>query len=573
MKTKVLLVALLAQFINLSASAYDAKVDGIFYNLYTSDKIATVTYYGYHSDSYKYSGQITIPTTVTYNNVRYRVTAIGSDAFYNNTGLTSVSIPSSITSIGSKAFYNCDKLTSVSIPASVTSIGDEAFYDCDGLTSVTIPASVKKINYRAFYHCSKLASVSIPSSVTCIENEAFSETPWRTSWLAEQQDGSCYINSVLYTYKGTMPEGTSVVVENGTTGIAGGAFKGCSNLVSVEIPQSVTSIGSYAFSGCSLTSVSLPTALTYLGSAAFLGCTTLNTIDIPAFTETGGYSSYTSPISGFSNSGYSGDNIFAGCSSLTSATLAEGMTCVYWGMFADCTSLTTVTLPTTITSITASAFRNCENLSTVKVGMQAPIAIDSEVFTNRFLATLVVPEGCKEAYQNAEFWEDFQTIVEEGDIEKCAKPTIAYASGKLTFGCATEGVQFVSTITDDDIKSYNTGEVDLSVTYAIRVYATKPGLGDSKVATATLCWLEQEPDIHTDVIEVKALPVLVQTQGSTISVQGLDAGTEVSVYSIEGKQQGSAVSVNGAAQINTSLQPGSVAVVKIGEKTVKVMVK
>ena len=371
-----------------------------------------------------------------------------------------------------------------------------------------------------------------------------------------------------------MPEGTSVVVENGTTGIAGGAFNGCSNLVSVEIPQSVTSIGSYAFSGCSLTSVSLPTSLTYLGSAAFLGCKSLTAIDIPAFTESGGYNSYSSST-GYSMSGnyYGGRLICAGCTSLTSATLTEGMTQVYDGMFADCTSLTTVTLPTTITSITASAFRNCENLSTVKVGMQAPIAIDSEVFTNRFLATLVVPEGCKEAYQNAEFWEDFQTIVEEGDIEKCAKPTIAYASGKLTFGCATEGVQFVSTITDDDIKSYNTGEVDLSVTYAIRVYATKPGLGDSKVATATLCWLEQEPDIHTDVIEVKALPVLVQTQGSTISVQGLDAGTEVFVYSIEGKQQGSAVAVNGAAQIGTSLQPGSVAVVKIGEKTVKVMVK
>lgn len=242
-------------------------------------------------------------------------------------------------------------------------------------------------------------------------------------------------------------------------------------------------------------------------------------------------------------------------------------------MFADCTSLTTVTLPSTITSIVVSAFWNCENLSTVKVGMQAPFGIDSEVFTNRFLATLIVPEGSKEAYQNAEFWEDFQTIVEEGEIEKCATPSIAYSDGKLTFGCATEGVQFVSTITDDDIKSYNTGEIDLSVTYAIRVYATKPGLGDSKVATATLCWLEQQPDIHTEVIEVKAMPALIQTQGGTITIQGAADGTPISIYSIDGKECGSSIAAGGCATIATSLQPGSVAVVKIGKKAVKVLLK
>ena len=115
--------------------------------------------------------------------------------------------------------------------------------------------------------------------------------------------------------------------------------------------------------------------------------------------------------------------------------------------------------------------------------------------------------------------------------------------------------------------------MQLGVTYNISVYATKAGLGDSKVATATLCWLEQQPDIHTDVIEVKAMPALIQTQGGTITIQGAADGTPISIYSIDGKECGSSIAAGGCATIATSLQPGSVAVVKIGKKAVKVLLK
>jgi hypothetical protein len=101
------------------------------------------------------------------------VRGIGNYAFYNCTGLTSVTIPASVTSIGEKAFYNCYGLTSVTIPASVTRIGTEAFKYCYGLTSVTIPASVTSIGDGAFYYCYGLTTLTIGSGVTYIGYDAF----------------------------------------------------------------------------------------------------------------------------------------------------------------------------------------------------------------------------------------------------------------------------------------------------------------------------------------------------------------------------------------------------------------
>ena len=160
---------------------------------------------------------------------------------------------------------------------------------------------------------------------------------------------------------------------------------------------------------------------------------------------------------------------------------------------------------------------------------------------------------------------------------KCATPTISYSKGVLTFNCETEGAECQSFITDSDISPYTGNKVMLSVTYYITVYATKDGYENSDEATASLCWIDVEPrteGLQEDAVtEVKAVPVLVQTQGGTISVQGPDDGTLVSVYSADGKQYGSAIANNGSAIIATSLQPGSIAIVKIGEKTIRVLLR
>ena len=151
-----------------------------------------------------------------------------------------------------------------------------------------------------------------------------------------------------------------------------------------------------------------------------------------------------------------------------------------------------------------------------------------------FEATLYVPASAINSYKATSPWSSFGTIVaiDGTDVKKCAIPTIAYSGGKLKFSCGTEGVQFISTITDDDIKSYNINEIPLGVTYTISVYATKDGYEKSDVATATLCWIEQQPNMegitHDEdaVAEVKAIPVLIQTEGSTITVQGAKEGTD-----------------------------------------------
>ena len=164
-------------------------------------------------------------------------------------------------------------------------------------------------------------------------------------------------------------------------------------------------------------------------------------------------------------------------------------------------------------------------------------------------------------------------------LEKCATPTISYVNGKLKFSCETEGVKFFSSIKDDDIRSYNDKEeISLGVTYTITVYASKSDHESSDIATATLCWIDQTPSTEgiTDedaVTEVRALPVLIQSKGGVVTVQGAADGTPVSIYDIDGKRYGTIAAERGSSTIATTLRPGSVAIVKIGEKSVKVVIE
>ena len=272
---------------------------------------------------------------------------------------------------------------------------------------------------------------------------------------------------------------------------------------------------------------------------------------------------------------------------MTSVTIPNSVTSIGDNAFSECIGLTSVTIGNSVTSIGDFAFNDVD-IPTVISLIENPFGISGSTFTKNTLknAALYVPMGTIDKYKATKGWKDFlfieeRTVPDGGGGEtpetmKCATPIIGYQNGKLTFNCETEGTTCQYTITDDDIKSGSANEIQLGVTYRISVYATKSGYDDSETATATLCWIDVEPKtegITNGVANVRALPLLILTNGSSLTVSGADDGTPITVYSINGTEAGSAISQNGVATIPTTLQTGSAAIVKFGNKSVKVVVK
>ena len=265
-------------------------------------------------------------------------------------------------------------------------------------------------------------------------------------------------------------------------------------------------------------------------------------------------------------------------------------------IFYDCSGLTSVTIGNSVTSIEKETFYGCNNLLTVVTLIEKPFVIIGKDGTqydkfcctfsrNTFMnATLYVPVGTIGKYRATSGWKDF-VFMEEGtgggtpiipESKQCEKPTISYKDGKLIFSSKTEGATCQYSIADSDIKSGSGNEVELTVTYNISVYASKTGCYNSETATATLCWIDQQPRMEgvvNGVAEVKVRAFLIKNDGGNIVVEGADDGEQVGVYTINGIQVGSAVSRDGTAVVNTALQNGEIAIVKVGGKSVKVMIK
>jgi len=238
MKKKLFLLIAVLLAVGQNAFAYDFSAvapsgQTLYYNLIDGE--AQVTYQqsgswdipGYSN----LSGSLVIPDSVEYSGAWYAVTSIGNNAFHYCNDLTSVTIGGLVTSIGS-AFNGCSGLTSVAIPNSVTSIGNGAFNECSGLTSVTIPNSVTYIG-SAFSGCSGLTSIVVEAGNTHYDSR-----------------DSC--NAIIQTDLNLLIQGCmTTIIPNSVTSIGRYAFFGCSGLTSVTIPNSVTSIVNYAFENCS----------------------------------------------------------------------------------------------------------------------------------------------------------------------------------------------------------------------------------------------------------------------------------------------------------------------------------
>ena len=277
--------------LSMTASAYDAKINGIYFNFDFVNNTAEVSL----GDDY-YSGRVNIPSRVIYNSNDYHVTSIGNAAFADCEELTFVNIPSSVVSIGNSAFDGCIRLSSISMSSSVTSIGNRAFADCDNLRSLILPNSLTSIGTDAFQNCRKLTSVNIPYGLTSISRGAF-----------------MYCVNL-----------TNVTIPNSVTTIDDRAFDGC-ELTTLNIPSSVTSIGSYAFAqNHSLVTVTIPNSVTSIGDAAFWWCNGLTNVTLGNSIET------------------IGDGAFANCAKLTSIIIPDAVTTIGERAFQNCSSLESV---------------------------------------------------------------------------------------------------------------------------------------------------------------------------------------------------------------------------------------
>ena len=332
------------------------------------------------------------------------VESIGANAFSGYTNLTSVTLNSNTivsktytTNNNMKTIFG-DQVTEYIIGDDVTSIGNNAFYGCSKLTSITIPNSVTSIDRGAFHNCSGLTSINIPNSVTKIGYGAFSSCTGLTSMKVESEntkyDSRDNCNAIIETESNTLVFGCKkTIIPNGVTSIGEYAFSGCSSLTSIKIPNSVTIIGYEAFSGCSgLTSVIIGNSVTIIGSSAFYGCSKLTSVTIP--------NSVTSI----------GQDAFYRCSGLTSVTIPNSVTSIGTSAFQYCSGLTSVTIGNSVTSIGGSAFYGCSGLTSVTALNPTPVAITQNVFSNRTNATLYVIKRSKEAYQAANYWKEFKKI-------------------------------------------------------------------------------------------------------------------------------------------------------------------
>ena len=430
------------------AKSGEFTVDDIWYYYTNEDDDEVGVMY---SKSGEYSGDVVIPSTVTYNGKQYTVTSIGSKAFSGCTRLKKVTIPNSVTNIGDKAFYYCYGLKAVTIGNSVTSIGDYAFDGCPNLIEITIPNSVTNIGDNAFSECRGLKAVTIGNSVTAIGGWAFSYCTGLTTvvWNARSSQiplsefgnpmppfSNCdrltdfvfgeeveHIPAYL-CYNLTSLK--NLVIGNSVTTIGNSAFSDCTGLTTVtwnaRNVQDFQSTGGRPFSNCknltefvfgeevehipdylcykltTLKNLVIGNSVTSIGEWAFHRCTSLTEVTIPnSVTTIGGLAFYSCTGLQKVTIGNSvksiGDKAFYFCNGLTEVSIPNSVTSIGSGTFEDCTGLKTVTIGNSVKSIGSWAFSSCTSLTAITIPNSVTSIESGTFFSCTGLTEVTIPNS------------------------------------------------------------------------------------------------------------------------------------------------------------------------------------
>lgn len=317
-----------------------------------------------------YVGEITIPASVTFQNVNFNVTEMSDSTFYGASELTLARIIAPVVSLGDYAFFDCTKLESVDLPSTLKRLGTYAFAYCKSMPSVTLPDGLTDFGEaRTFAWCSKLSDINFPEGVTALPEYCFYGTGFSGIRLPST------LRTVGQNLFQSCPSLRKVIIEDGLTEISDYMFSSCSSLVVVKMPDTATKIGNYVFQNCtSLRMPVLPAGLTEVPNYMFSKCSSMESIELPeTVTSIGNYA-------------------FENCSSLE-FSLPAGVTNLGKGAFKNCKLIKEFTMPAAMTEIPNSLFAGCEGLTTLKIGKSVN-AIKGYAFDGcNMLANIVYADG------------------------------------------------------------------------------------------------------------------------------------------------------------------------------------
>lgn len=357
--------------------------------------------------------EITIPATITRNNINYKVTAITgfnnktrlkkvviedgivsikAETFSGCTSLESIIIPNSVTTIESLAFEKCTSLKYISLPNNIKTIWGGTFHMCTSLKAITIPKNITKIEEYAFKDCPALKNITIPKNVEFIANNAFencisldsiiihdslyidANAFINTAWYNKQPNGCVYLNNILLNYKGDKSKITHIDIKDGVTILVDNIFAEYKVLTSVVIPESVKVIGNNAFKGCSkLTNVAIPNSIESIGNNAFQNCFLLKNITISEKIKTIGNNAFENCTSLEKivipkNIRKIGIEALKGCTSLKEVKiLSDNITRIQPETFCNCHSMESIILPESVTTIGSGVFKNCKSITKITI--------------------------------------------------------------------------------------------------------------------------------------------------------------------------------------------------------------